>query len=133
MTNLWQKLRRNLALAGLLASGAMLASAAQFTGILMDVNNSANAEERTESGGLLAGGLVVAEAYTKEDALKPESRKAGYGIFTEDNKFLAFDEEGNRKALVALKSTRKEDDLRIEVTGEVKGSTIKVATLRLLP
>src|SRR5208337_4144606 len=93
MTSLW----RNLFLAGLLTGGAVLASAAQFQGILMDAANSASVEERIEPGGLLAGGMIVAEAYTRETALKPESQKAGYGIYTTDNKFIPFDEAGNKK------------------------------------
>jgi len=129
MKNLW----RNLALAGLIAGGMTVAAAEQLTGILMDANNSASAEVRIEPGGLLAGGMIVAEAYTRETALKPDNQKAGYGIFTEDGKFLAFDEAGNKKAIAALKTTKREDDLQIEVTGEVKGNTIKVATIRILP
>jgi len=129
MKRLWQ----SLALAGLLAGGAGPAAAAQVEGILMDANNSASAEVRIEPGGLLAGGMIVAEAYARETALKPENQKAGYGIYTSENKFLAFDDAGNRKALAALKATRKEDDLRVQVTGEVKDNTIKVTAIRILP
>jgi hypothetical protein len=125
-------LLRNLCLAGLLAGSAVAAWAAEFQGVLMDKTNSANAELRIEPGGLLQGGMVVAEAYTRETALKPENQKAGYGIYTSENKFLPFDEAGNKKALAALKATKKEDDLRVEVTGEMKGDTLKVVSLKFL-
>jgi hypothetical protein len=49
----------------------------------------------------------------------PECQQSGYG--------------GNRKALAAIKASTKLDDLEVEVTGEVKDDTIKVATLKLLP
>ena len=49
-----------------------------------------------------------------------------------DNKFLKFDEAGNRKALEAIKGSKKLDDLEVEVTGDLQGDTIKVASLKLL-
>lgn len=82
-----QRLWRNMVLAGMLVGGTALAAGAQLDGILMDVNNSSNAEVRIEAGGLLAGGMIVARAYTKETALKPENQKAGYGIYTEHGKW----------------------------------------------
>src|ERR1700691_4023652 len=58
--------------------------------------------------------------------------KSGYGVFTYDNKFLKCDPAGSRKALAALKASKKEDDLKVEVTGEIQGDTIKVASLKLV-
>lgn len=124
-----KSLLRNLCLASLLAGPVL---AAQIEGVLMDRANSSSAEVRIEPGGLLQGGMVVAEAYTRESALKPENQKSGYGIYTAENKFLAFDEAGNKKALAALKATKKEDDLRVEVTGEIQGDTLKVVSLKFL-
>ena len=62
----------------------------------------------------------------------PACQKSGYGIFTYDNKFLKFDEAGSRKALAAIRASKKEDDLKVEVTGEIQGNTIKVASLKLV-
>jgi hypothetical protein len=59
--------------------------------------------------------------------------KSGYGVYTDDNKFLKFDGAGDRKALAAIKASKKLDDLEVEVTGEVKDDTIKAATLRIVP
>jgi hypothetical protein len=129
MTSLW----RNGILAGLLTGGAIVASAAQFEGVLLDVSNVGGVEERIEPGGLLAGGMIAAEAYTREQALKPESQKSGYGIYTRDNKFIAFDEAGNKKALALLRTIKKDDDLEIEVVGEMKGDVLRVDSIRLVP
>lgn len=117
---------------GLLATFAMLAPAAQIQGILLDKAFSSQAEVRLVPGPRLEGGMIVAEAHTREDALKPESQKSGYGVFTTDNKFYAFDEAGNRMALEALKASKKLDDLEVQVTGEIQGDKIKVASLKLL-
>lgn len=125
----FQQLRRGLIL---LAGFATIASGAQIKGILLDRAFSSQAEIRLVPGPRLEGGMIVAEAHTREDALKPESQKSGYGVFTSDNKFYSFDEAGSRMALEALKASKKLDDLEVEVTGEIQGDKIKVASLKLL-
>jgi hypothetical protein len=113
---------------------AMVAHAEEIKGILMDQMCSGKADLRISGAtGLLVGGRIVAEAHTRECLLMPECQKSGYGVYTSDNKFLKFDEAGNRKALAAIKASSKLDDFEVEVTGEVKGDTIKVASLKVLP
>jgi hypothetical protein len=113
---------------------AMAAHAEDIKGILMDQMCSGKADLRISgSTGTLVGGRIVAEAHTRECLLMPECQRSGYGVYTSDNKFLKFDEAGNRKALAAVKASSKLDDFEVEVTGEVKGDTIKVATLKVLP
>ena len=113
---------------------AVAAHAEDVKGVLMDQKCSGTADLRISgSSGLLVGGRIVAEAHAKECALMPECQKSGYGVYTSDNRFLRFDEAGNKKALAAIKASTKLDDFEVEVTGEVKGDTIKVASLKLLP
>ena len=99
--------RLSLCVPALLASFAAVASAAQIQGILIDQLCSSKAEVRIVSGPRLEGGMIVAEAETRECALKPACQRSGYGVFTYDNKFLKFDPAGNRKALAALKRRRR--------------------------
>jgi hypothetical protein len=115
----------------LLASAAIAAQGANIKGVLIDKAFSSQVEVRLVPGPRLEGGMIVAEAHTREDALKPESQKSGYGVYTQDNKFYAFDAKGNTLALEALKASKKLDDLEVEVTGEIQGDTIKVATLKI--
>ena len=122
---------RSLTIAGMCASLATVASAAEVKGVLMDKACSGKAEVRVLSTGI-EGGMIVAEAHTRDCALMPACQKSGYGIFTTDQKFLAFDPAGSRKALEAIKASKKLDDLEVQVTGEIKGDTIKVETLKLL-
>jgi len=118
----------------LVCAFAALASAADIKGVLMDNMCSGKADLRISGAtGTLVGGRIVAEAHTKECLLMPQCQKSGYGVYTSDNKFLKFDEAGNRKALAAIKASTKLDDFEVEVTGEVKDDTIKVATLKILP
>jgi hypothetical protein len=121
-----------LCVAALLAGASAVASAAQVQGILIDEMCSSKAEVRIVSGPRLEGGMIVAEAHTRECALMPACQKSGYGVFTYGNKFLKFDEAGSRKALAAIRASKKEDDLKVEVTGEIQGNTIKVASLKLI-
>src|SRR5580700_7126285 len=133
----WRKMTmtrfmRSVCIGVLLPITAMVAAGpAPVKGILIDKKCSAGAEVRVLSTGI-EGGLVVAEAHTRECALMPACQKSGYGVFTYDNKFLKFDEAGSRKALAAIKASKKEDDLKVEVTGEIQGDTIKVASLKLI-
>jgi hypothetical protein len=113
-----------------LLAGCAAASAAQVQGMLIDQMCSSKAEVRIVSGPRLEGGMIVAEAHTRECALMPACQKSGYGVFTYDNKFLKFDEAGSRKALALLRASKKEDYLKVEVTGEIQGDTIKVASIK---
>jgi hypothetical protein len=127
------KLLRLLILASL-PGFAMVAHAENIKGILIDEKCSGKADLRISgASGLLVGGRIVAEAHTKECLLMPECQKSGYGVYTSDNKFLKFDEAGNSKALAAIKASTRLDDFEVEINGEVKGDTIKVLSLKVLP
>lgn len=71
-----------------------------------------------------------ADAHTRECALKCE--KSGFGIVTADKKFLKFDANGNAQVLAALKASDQTDHLRVNVSGDVQGDTIKVTSVKLL-
>jgi hypothetical protein len=57
--------------------------------------------------------------------------KSGFAVVLSDGKFLKLDEGGNAKALAALKSSEKEKDLKVKVTGKLDGETIQVDSLAL--
>jgi|SRR4051794_38605591 len=69
------------------------------------------------------------DAHTRNCAL--QCAKSGYGILSADGNFLRFDGSGNDQALTALKASDAKDHLRITVTGEREGDTIKVNTLKM--
>ncbi|MBV9073839.1 MAG: hypothetical protein JOZ10_09425 [Acidobacteria bacterium] len=70
------------------------------------------------------------DAHTKACAIACQG--GGFGIITSDKKFLKFDSAGNQKVLAAIKSSKKEDHLRVDVSGDVQGDTLKVTTVKLL-
>ena len=106
-----------LALGALLA-GPALASAASFNNVsVIDVSCSKKAAADPDS-------------HTRACALKCAG--SGYGIVTEDKKYLKFDAAGNAKITEALKASDKKDHLRVNVDGDVQGDTIKVTSVKLL-
>ena len=77
--------------------------------------------------------MLWAYTHTRQCLLMPACQRSGYGVLTYDTtKFLSFDAAGNQKALALIEATKKQDDMRVEVTGEIQGDKIKVATLKLL-
>ena len=56
---------------------------------------------------------------------------SGFGIIGSDGKYLKFDEAGNKRALAALKATKKTDHLRATVVGVRDGEIIKVKSVSL--
>lgn len=55
--------------------------------------------------------------------------KSGYGLMLSDGKFVKLDEEGNTKALAALKAYEKDTDLKATVSGTLDGDVIKVSSI----
>jgi hypothetical protein len=103
---------------------ASLAAAADIQGILLDRHCSAKVAQE---------GQKAAQAHTRECALMPDCVKAGYAVYTADNKLFILDSAGNKTAEAALRSSEKKNDLRVQVSGQVTGDKIAVAALKLLP
>ncbi|HUL14847.1 MAG TPA: hypothetical protein VLV88_02530 [Terriglobales bacterium] len=72
------------------------------------------------------------DADTHPRACAIKCATSGYGIFTQDGKYLKFDQKGNKEVLAELKSSDQKDHLRVDVTGDVEGNTIKVESVTLL-
>jgi len=70
------------------------------------------------------------DAHTRDCAL--QCAPSGFGIVTPDHKFLKFDQSGNQKVSAELKASNKKDHLRVNVTGEVQGDTLKVSSVTLM-
>ena len=73
---------------------------------------------------------VKANPDTHTTACLLQCASSGYGIL-ENGKWIKFDKAGNEKALAALKATHRKDHVRVNVTGELKGSEIHVSTLSI--
>jgi hypothetical protein len=60
-----------------------------------------------------------------------QCQASGFGIVTPDGTYLKFDAEGNTQAIAALKASKKTDHLRVNVSGQREGDTIKVKSLTM--
>ena len=70
------------------------------------------------------------DSHPRACALKCEA--SGFGILTKDNQFLKFDASGNASMTETLKASNKKDHLRVDVSGDVQGDTLKVTSVKLL-
>jgi hypothetical protein len=115
---------RLLVIAGLMAALGCLAYAAEVQGILLDRACSVKI--------VAAQDQKAAQSHTRDCALLPDCVKAGYGVFTADGKFLTFDQAGNQKAEQALKASKKKDNIKVQVTGDQSGDSMKVTAIKIL-
>ena len=76
-------------------------------------------------------GKVQANPDAHTRACELQCQKSGLGIITADGKFLKFDAKGNAEAIQLLSKSTKADHLRVNVTGQQSGDTIKVESVSL--
>lgn len=100
----------------------MVCGAAEVEGYLMDKACSAKA---------VKDGYAKAAGHVKDCALMDGCLQSGFGVLTADNKYLLFDKAGSKKAVAALEASKKNDNLKVKVTGDIKGNTITVAKIEL--
>jgi hypothetical protein len=115
---------RLLVLVGLLAALACMAYAADVQGILLDRMCSTQI--------VAAKDQKAAQNHTRDCALMGDCIKAGYGVFTADGTFIVFDQAGNQKAEQALKASHKKSDIKVKVTGDQTGDSMKVTAIKIL-
>ncbi len=69
------------------------------------------------------------DAHTRACALT--CAKSGFGILDKSGNYLKFDAKGNAEAIKLLQSSTTKDHLRVSVTGEKRGDTIQVQSLKM--
>ena len=105
----------------LAAAPAAQSDTKKVSGYLVDAVCAGN--HATEAG--------YKEKHENSCNLMPVCVKSGYSLILADNSVLKFDEKGNEQALAFVKATKKEKDLKVTVTGAVKGQTIAVQSISL--
>lgn len=69
------------------------------------------------------------DSHTRTCAL--QCAKSGFGIVTSGGDFLKLDAAGNEKVISALQKSDKKDHLRVTVSGDKQGDTIKTSSVQL--
>jgi hypothetical protein len=70
-----------------------------------------------------------AARHTKECCLDDACRASGFGIIT-GGTLYKFDDDGNKKAVEYLNTTKKEDNIKVVVLGSMEGDIISVASIK---
>ena len=113
--------RRTLSIGCLLVGWAGLMSADQIQGVVADWNcvkpMVRDGREKTlrDNRGC--------------SMMKNNYQRSAYGLITDDKKFYRFDDSGNPKILQLLKDTPDKDNLKVVVSGDINGNTIKIVTI----
>lgn len=70
-----------------------------------------------------------AAMHTKDCSLDDACKVNGFGIIT-GGKFYKFDDAGDKKAVDYLNTTKKEDNIKVEVVGRIDGNTLTVESIK---
>jgi hypothetical protein len=71
-----------------------------------------------------------AKTHDKDCGQMPDCVKSGYGVVTDDGKFVAFDAKGNKDAAAWLKATKQKTNLQVTVTGTMDKNVLKVSEIK---
>lgn len=104
------------------AKEAKRSSAGAFTGYLIDLT-CARERKKDETD--------LGEKHTKKCMQMPICDRGGFGLLTDSNELLVFDEEGNRKVRLLLQQTNQESHLRAVVIGAKSNDVVKVSKIKL--
>ena len=69
--------------------------------------------------------------HTKGCLEMPDCAKSGYGVLTEDKKVIKFDQASNEQAKKFIAELKQTKDIKVTVTGTLKGDTLTVNTIEL--
>ena len=118
-----------------------------FTGVFISAQDKMNMKELHNTSHSMVGYLVdhncgkrmvmndvkksdvKAARHTKDCALEETCKASGYGIVT-GGKFYEFDDAGNKKAADYLIATKKEDNIKVEVTCMMEGDKLHVESIK---
>ncbi len=107
----------------LFAAMAISAFAADTTvkGYLVDLACAAEDGQKADFGA----------KHTKACLQMEECVKSGYGVLTDDKKVIKFDAPGNEQAKKFIAELKKDKDIKVSVSGAVKGDSITVTKIDL--
>ncbi len=114
-------MRRSIRILFLALSGSAWAADASLQGYLIDVSC---ASRNAHKPGYAAG-------HGRTCLRMPSCADSGYGVLTDDQRFIKFDQNGNELARKLLADLAQETGIKVTVNGAVDGDHLAVASLRL--
>ena len=73
----------------------------------------------------------LGQKHTRKCMEMPACERGGFGLLTDDNQFLSFDESGNRKVRALLERTNQSDRLRVIVYGTKLNDVLQAQKIEL--
>src|SRR5215469_14447140 len=73
----------------------------------------------------------LGQKHTRKCMEMPACERGGFGLLTDDNQFLPFDENGNRKVRALLERTNQNDSLRVIVYGSKLNDVLQARKIEL--
>lgn len=108
----------SLTLLGLLT--AAVGCAAELQGVITDWNCTQD---------MVRNGREKVLKQNRNCSLAKDWRRAGYGLITSDKKFYKIDPQGNDRVMQMLNDSPDKDNLKVVISGDLNGNTIKINTI----
>jgi hypothetical protein len=69
--------------------------------------------------------------HSKECLQMPDCERSGYGLLTDDKKIIKFDAASNAKAKQFIADMKKNNDIKVNVTGTLNGERMTISKIEL--
>ncbi|HEX3684095.1 MAG TPA: hypothetical protein VHU83_16300 [Bryobacteraceae bacterium] len=99
---------------------AASASAADLQGVLADWNCTRD---------MVSQGREKVLRHNRNCSLVKNYNRAAYAVITQDKKYFRLDDNGNKLARELLANSPNKDNLKVIVSGDIDGDTIKVTNM----
>lgn len=116
-------MRKLFSAVGLVLALACLSQAADLQGVIADWSCTEN---------MVRNGREKVLRQDRKCSLMRNFNREAYGLITEDKKFYRLDDPGNQHILQLLRNKPDKDNLKVVVSGDIQGDTIKVTKISML-
>jgi hypothetical protein len=116
-------MRKLLSLAGLALLLTGISCAAELQGVITDWNCTEN---------MVRNGRAQVLKQNRGCSLVKNWRRAVYGLITDGKQFYKIDPQSNDRVIQLLSDSPDKDNLRVVISGDLEGNTIKINTISIL-
>ena len=116
-------MRRALSVGCLALASACLIHAGELQGVVTDWSCTK---------AMVRNGREKTLRQNRSCSMMKDWNRAAYGLITDEKKYYRLDDPGNQRIRELLSNSPDKDNLKVVVTGDIQGDTIKVANISLL-
>lgn len=118
-----EQMRKIVSAGGLLLLLTGLSGGAELQGVIADWNCAET---------MMRIGREKTLRQNRACSLMKNYKRAAYGLITDDKKLYRVEDAGNQHILELLANTPDKDNLKVVVSGDVQGNTIKLRNITML-